>query len=454
MFDVLIRGGQVVCDGSVLPVDVGIDNGRIAALLSGGASAEARRVIDAAGKTVIPGVIDAHHHFSTPTEPMADTFATSTRAAAHGGVTTVIPFIQGDPDEPVKSFLQRFRREGEARSMVDFAMHCRLATADMKRVAQVPDAIAFGVTSIKVFLDYRKAGIMWDSYHLLALAEAVAREGALLMCHCEDGELIDRLEDEMIAARRYGPDTLLESRPNALEASSIARVAMIAKMAGCRVHVVHLSSKEGLAEIMRARQNGVRMDTETCPQYLLLDDADTRRLDRRSKIGPPLRQKADQEAMWFGLQTGAIEIVASDHAAFRGAEKDCPGSGYEAVPFGMPSVETMLPLLYSEGVLKGRLSIARMADALSTSVAKIYGLYPRKGAIQVGSDADLVLLDPNVEWTLRAAEMHSESDYTAYEGWKLQGRPVLSMLRGEVLMEDGQLRRQAVHAEYLPRQVG
>lgn len=454
MYDMLVRGGEVVFEGSVAPADIAISNGRIAAILERGAPAEARETIDAGGRTVIPGAIDAHFHFSMPGEDhLADDFGSASISAAHGGITTIVPFALGQAELGLRGFLEQSQREGEATSVVDFAFHCRIPSPSMELIRQIPDAVKMGVTSFKVFLAYRREGVMCDDYHLLAVAQAVARENALLMVHCEEGAYIDYLEDELMRAGRFAPTDHLASRPNEFEASAIDRVARIARMTGCRLHVVHLSAREGLQEIAKAKADGVPLTTETCPQYLLLNESAMERMGGLAKIGPPLRTESDQEAMWYGLQCGLIDMAASDHAPNFRTMKALPPDRFAEVPYGMASTETMVPLLYSEGVLTGRLTIDQMARAVSTNPARIHGLYPRKGAIRPGSDADLVLLDPAVEWEIRAEDLHTQSDYTAYQGRRMKGRPVMSLLRGRVLLQEGRLEQAPGYGQYLPRAV-
>lgn len=453
MFDTLIRGGEVVYDGSRAAVNIAIKGGRIGALLSRDEELQAEKIIDVEGKTVIPGVIDAHFHFNMVGEAMADSFESAACSAAHGGVTTIVPFALGDPALGLPGFLEKMRQEGEATAVLDFALHCRIPHADVRFVDQIPDVVKMGITSIKVFLAYRKEGVMLDGYHLAAVADAVAREGALLMVHCEDGMIIDYLEDKFIKEGRYLPTTLLDSRPNVLESGTIARLASVIGITGGRAHVVHLSARQGLEEIIRAKNKGLQITTETCPQYLLLNASIMERLGGLAKIGPPLREEADQEAMWTGLQTGAIDMIASDHAPNSTRYKGLPPNQFAEVPYGMASTETMLPLIYSEGVLKGRISLERMVEAMCANPAKIQGLYPSKGTLKVGSDADLVVLDPEAHSEIKAKNLHTRSDYTAYEGWKLKGKVVMTMVRGQVMLQEGTLQQSPAYGRFLPRSI-
>jgi dihydropyrimidinase len=450
MFDTIVRGGQVVCESSVVEADLAISEGRIAALLRRGTEAEADQVIDASHKMVIPGVVDAHFHFNTFND-QADSFETASISAAHGGVTTVIAFVSGRPEMSVNEFLEHFRQEGESSSVIDFALHCFLAPPDPKLVPQIPDAVRFGVTSFKAMMAFPKRNLMWNDYHLMSAMEAVARENGLFMVHAEDGWLVDYLEDKLIAEGRYSPMTILASRPGFLEASAISRAVLMAEMAGCRLHVVHLSSRQGLDEIVRAKARGLPVTTETCPPYLLLTEAINEKLGARAKTAPAIKEAADLEALWAGLRTGSIDLIASDHYPHWSRDMDLPADRFAQVPWGMAAVETMLPLIYSEGVSKGRLSIVRMVEVLSRNPARVFGLYPRKGTIQVGSDADLVLLDPTVEWEIRADGQHTRGEYTPFEGWRVKGRPVLSLLRGQILLKDGELRQVSGSGRFLSR---
>jgi dihydropyrimidinase len=449
MFDIVIRNGKVVSDGSLFEASVAITGETIEALCAPSVPLPSAETIDARGAYVIPGAIDPHLHFKT-FNTMVDDFETAAVSAAYGGVTTVIPFIGGEKGMSVAETLDLFLDEGRRSSVVDFAMHCRLLP-DLELIEQIPDAVRRGVTSIKMLLDYRKRGLLFDDYLLLRAMELCAEQGGLAMVHAENGYVIDYLEDKFIARGQTGPEYYLRSRPHVTESEAVARSITLAALAGCPLYVVHLSAREGLEEIVRARDAGKPVYAETCPQYLLLTDAEVTRQKGLAKIGPPLRWDPDREAMWSGLRHGAIQTVGSDHAPFAIADKQVGEHDIFRAPFGMPGVETMLPLLFSEGLRQGGLSIPDLVRVSSENAARIFGLYPKKGAIKVGADADIVLLDPESEWTVTADALHSKAGYTCYEGWRVKGRVVLSLLRGRPLLKDGKLCQSPGYGRFVPR---
>jgi len=447
--DVLVRGGRVATANVVVEADLAITGEVISAICDPGASPPAHEVVDARGAYVLPGVIDPHVHFNV-WNPMVDDFETAAISAAHGGVTTIIPFVGGKEGMGVAEALDIVMEEGTRASVVDFAMHCRLRP-DGALIDQIPDAFARGVTSVKMFLDYRKRGLEFDDKLLLRAMEAIAGCGGLAMVHAENGGMIDHLEDTLVAEGKTTPEYYLASRPHATEAESVARAIRIAGVGGCALYVVHLSTAEGLEEIARARGRGARVFAETCPQYLLLTDAELSRQQGLAKVGPPLRWDRDREALWRGLQQRQVQTIGSDHAPFTVADKRIGATNIFEAAFGMPGLETILPLIFTEGVARGRLSIVEMTKVLSENSARIFGLYPRKGVLAVGSDADVLVWDPAPSGAVAATGLHSRAGYTCFEGWPVTGRLVLSMLRGRTLVRDGRLCQAPGFGRFLPR---
>jgi dihydropyrimidinase len=453
IYDLVVLADQAVIGEWVAAAGIAIRGERIAALLDLDEARRpglATRTIDATGQVVLPGPIDAHVHHHTRNESV-DSWASVTRAAAHGGVTTIMPYIAGPVGVPLGEMLTYERELGERQALVDFAMHCRLNGPSDEVVEQFADAVALGVPSFKLFMAYRKRGIMWEGPALLRALETIGRLGGIWNCHAENGDLIDFLEDRLIAADDYRPETYLASRPHLAEVEAAFRAIQLCKQLECRLYLVHTSAAAVLPLAAAARRAGQEVVVETCPQYLTLSDDDIRRIGGRAKFAPPPRYPADNAALWEGLALGEVQTVGSDHAPYPFERKTLPPEQFAQIPFGAPGVETILPLLYSEGVVKGRLSLPRLAELLSGAPARVFGLAPRKGALAPGADADLVVIDPSVHWRLDEQLLHSETGYSNWNGWELQGKPVLSLSRGKVLLDGDQLRVEPGHGRYLPR---
>ncbi|HEX9015355.1 MAG TPA: dihydropyrimidinase [Chloroflexota bacterium] len=454
--ETVVEGGLVVAGGTVSPATVAIGGGKIVGLLAPGAlaaeAAQAKRV-DATGKIVMPGVVDAHVHMAN-FNTQADSFPSMSAAAAFGGVTTVIPYMQGTIGMPVREFLTHFRDEGEAESLVDFAMHCRLQAPERGVTRQFDDAFELGVTSFKMFMAYRKRGIMWDDYSLYEALEYIGKRGGIYCCHAENGDMIDYLEDKFQAEGRYTPENYLAVRPPEAEIEATFRVLNIAKLANCPLYLVHMSTGKGIALAHEAQLKGQKVWIESCPHYVTLTADEMKRQGGKTKIAPPLRDRANVEAVWQAVEDRTVQVIGSDHAPWPLENKSMPAERFSEIFFGAPTIETMLPLMYSEGVAKGRIDLPRLVYLLSESPARVFGLEGRKGSIAVGADADLVIFDPDVEWKVQAPDMHSQSGYTPYEGWSVKGKPVATMVRGEFVMRDGKLAQSPGYGSYLPRSVG
>ena len=450
--DTLVEGGMVVAGGMVREATVAIGDGKIVGLLSSGvdvSSAMARR-IDATGKIVMPGIVDAHVHFGMFTAHIDD-FTSATTAAAYGGVTTVIIYAMGQPGMPVGEYLEHWRTEGESRSVVDFAMHCRLPAPERGNTRQFVDAFEAGVTSFKIFMAYRNQGIMYDDYSLLEALTFLGERQGIVCVHAENGDLCDYLEDRFKARGQYSPENFLSTRPSDAEVEATYRALTLARLAKCPLYVVHMTTPAAIALVHQARLAGQRAWSETCPQYLALTHDDVIRHGGLAKIAPPLRTSEERDGVWQAVMNGTVDVVGSDHAPYPFEMKSLPRERFLEARFGMPNVETMLGVLYSEGVAKGRIDLPRLVELLCETPAKVFGLAPRKGAIAVGADADLVLFDPDAEWRVHRHDLHSLSGYSAYEGWTLRGKLVSTIIRGEVVVEDGTLRQSAGYGQYLAR---
>ena len=456
-FDLVIRNARVATASDTFEADIGIVGGRIAQL--GQALGAGAREIDAAGRVVTPGGVDAHCHLDQPMEPplrMADDFDSGTRSAACGGTTTVIPFAAQRKGQSLRAAVVDYHQRAEGRAHVDYAFHLIVSdpTPHVLEV-ELPALIAEGYTSFKVYMTYDDMKL--DDGQILDVL-AVAREhGAMAMIHAENADCIEWLTKKLEAAGRTAPRFHAHSRPMLVEREAAHRAIALAELVDVPILIVHVSGREAVEQIRWARAHGLQVFAETCPQYLFLTAADLGIDDSyqgaRCVCSPPPRDQANQEVIWNGLTDGLFTIFSSDHAPFRYDDPEGKKPGGEEVAFrhipnGIPGLETRLPLLYSEGVLAGRISVNRFVELTSTNPAKAYGLHPRKGTIAIGSDADLVVWDER-ELTLRNADLHHNVDYTPYEGRALRAWPGLTIARGEVVW-DGQLRSRPGRGRFLP----
>lgn len=442
-YDVLVKGGVLVRGNGMCKADLAIQGERIEAISADLPPEEARQVIDASGKYVLPGVIDVHTH-----PVYEDDLGGLPLVAAFGGTTTVIHFAYAKPGMKLVDTIKRYKEEAMAKSILDFGIHGALFDAP-NQIEEIPAAFELGVTSFKMFMTYAKLKWMTDDYYLTAAMDVIAQCGGLAMVHAESGLVTDYLEDRSLKKKEDQKEVFLRTRPDFLEAEAIFRAFSISAVMRCPLYIVHLSTERGAQVIQRAREEGFTLYAETCPQYLCLTDADLQRSGPLAKIGPPLRTEEDRLALWKAIEAGTIDVLASDHAP---KAKKIDDPFFEA-PFGSPSAETMLSVAYDEGVNTGRIHPSKLVQILSENPAKIFGLYPRKGALEVGSDADLVLFDPNEAWTISQENQHSGAGYTLYEGRKCLGRPILTMQRGRLIIEGGEMKAKAGSARFLPTKI-
>ena len=455
--DTIVAGGKVVTATDVLEAAVAIRGGRIVAVAPPEDLPPAERTIDASGKIVFPGAIDCHVHLG----PEYDDWRGGPIAAAHAGLTTLLGFTMADEGarEPLPKAIHRLREETSAQSVLDFGFHFILGNQPWI-LEGIPEAIGLGVPSFKLFMTYKKRKTRMCSDEMIAGAmELIAAHGGLCQLHCENGDVISWLEDRALAAGRVHPRDFPATCPDWTEEEAINRAILIGRMTGCPVYVVHLSTRLGLERIKQAQATGQRVWTETCPQYLLLTEDEMERWGPLAKIGPPLRPAAgpDREALWAGLAQGPIAAVASDHSPRAKTLKE-PGwknifqdEQGNVIPFGSPGLETLIPLVYSEGVVKRNLPLTWMARVLAENPARMFGLHPRKGAIRAGADADLLIWDPAGEGAIHVTDHRGMAGWTLYENFKTHGRPWMTLLRGEVLLQDGELRQKPGFGRYLHR---
>lgn len=456
-FDLVVRNARVATASDVFLADIGVQSGRIVQL--GRALPRGAQDIDAAGRTVTPGGVDAHCHLDQPMAPplrMADDFETGTRAAACGGTTTVIPFAAQAKGSSLRAAVADYHQRAEGRAHVDYAFHLIVSDPTPEVLQQeLPALIAEGYSSFKIYMTYDDLKL--DDGQMLDVL-AVAREhGAMAMVHAENADCIEWLTKRLEAAGRTAPRFHGLSRPMLVEREATHRAMSLAELVDVAILIVHVSGREAVEQIRWARSRGLKVFAETCPQYLFLT-ADDLGLDdsyqgARCVCSPPPRDKANQTVIWDGLADGLFTVFSSDHAPFRfdgpeGKKPDGQEVPFRHIPNGIPGIETRLALLYSEGVLGGRITLQKFVELTATNPAKAYGLHPRKGTIAIGSDADLVIWDEG-ERTIRNADLHHAVDYTPYEGQRLRAWPGTTIAGGDVVW-DGRFRSRLGRGRFLP----
>ena len=449
-YDLAVVNGLVASGEGVKQGDVMIAEGKIAGVVPAGSGFAAKRVMDARGKYILPGIIDAHLH-----PVYADRMDTLSRAAAAEGVTTLIPYVGavkawGQEGGLVES-LDEFIGEGETTSLVDFGLHCTIMQEDMKDIAAtVPALMDRGITSFKGFMAYAKRGMKLEDRELLDLMGIIARHGGLFAAHAENGDVIDYLEDRFIEQGREGPEFYPPSHPGICEAEAVFRLLSLAKVAGCPVYIPHISSALTLDVLELFKTYGApKFYAETCPHYLCLQSDLMEKYGSLAKMSPPLRERKDNLALWQAVAKGLIQVVASDHAASSREKNEPVRDKVFKAPNGIPGMETMLKAMYGQGVNQGLVTLPALVRALCENPARIFGLHPRKGALKKSSDADLVIFDPAAPYEVIRQHPELNIDYTIFEGMKGLGAPVATISRGEVIFENGQVCAKAGRGEFL-----
>ncbi|MEM0374744.1 MAG: allantoinase AllB [Nitrososphaerota archaeon] len=433
--DLLVRDGLVVTPKGTFRASIGIEDGVIVAIGSSASMPMAERTIDASGLLVFPGIIDEHVHFRDPGLEWKEDFRTGSMAAAAGGVTTVLDMPNTDPPTVDADGFRAKLEAASRKSLVDFGFYAGVVPG---RVEELRELAELGVVGVKVYMS-ETTGIREpvDDLDLIRTMRVASSLGLRVGVHAEDGRTISRLREELRATGQRNPLLHMRARPVEAEVLAVGRALLAARLTGCGLHVFHLSSAAALEVIRALRPLGVDVTVETCPHYLLLDGEDSlSKLGNVAKVNPPIRGRADAEALWDAIARGEVDAIGSDHAPHLPQEKMV--DDVWSAPSGFPGVETMLPLMLTE-VHKGRLSYEKIAALLSENPARIWGLYPRKGSIMIGSDGDLTLVDPDAEWVIRADRLHSKSKVTPFEGLRVRGKPVYTVVRGEVVMERGEV---------------
>jgi len=452
---VLFRGGTVVSGRTTAQVDILVENEQITQVGENLQCVDAR-IEDVSGKFIFPGFIDAHTHFDLDVcnTTTADDFLTGTRAAVRGGTTTIIDFACPNKGETLAYGLELWRKKAAGKACCDYGFHMTIDDWNENIRREIPNMLQAGIPTFKMYMTY-PAMMIGDRDMFFALQE-LHKYGAIVGVHCENSGVIDALIAQKKQEGALLPASHPATRPNALEAEAVSCLLRMAQVADTPVIIVHLSTKEALDEVRRARERGQTVYVETCPHYLLLDEALYQQEDysqaARYVCAPPLRTAADREALWEALTDGTVQTIATDHCSFTLAQKDAGKDDFTQIPGGLPSVESRGILIWSEGVAKGRITAAQMCALLSENPAKLYGAYPRKGVIAPGSDADLVIIDPEKVGVLTAADQAANVDYCPYEGLRTDGVIEQVWLRGHLAVNKGEIQTGTI-GTYIPRTI-
>ncbi|MEM8664561.1 MAG: dihydropyrimidinase [Pseudomonadota bacterium] len=460
-FDTIVAGGTISTAADTFRADIGIKDGVIVALgrgLSGAAT-----VIDATGKDVLPGGIDSHVHISQPSGEnieMADDFASGTLSALHGGNTTVLPFCLQERGQSLREALKDYHAKAEGECYTDIAFHLIISDPTAQVLGQeLPAAVADGYTSFKVFMTYEMLRL--NDADILATMEVARQTGALMMVHCENEDAIRFLCDKFAADNRLEPVSHALTRPIVAEREATHRAISLAEVADVPLVIVHVSNGAAMEEIERARARGRNVIGETCTQYIKLTEKDLEGMDwegAKFVCSPPPRDEAEWANIWSGIERGVFDLFSSDHCPFRytderGKLNPKGREDFRHIPNGIPGVECRLPILFSDGVMKGRITINDFVAMTATNHAKAYGLYPKKGTIAVGADADLAIWDRAAGRTIAHACIHDGSDYSPYEGMRVDAWPTTVLVRGKVMVAAGALVGDKGFGAYLPREL-
>jgi len=455
-FDTIITNGRVVTATDDYASDVAISSGKIAAIGQNLPRENATRVVDATAKYVLPGGIDVHTHLDMPFggTTSADDFETGTRAAAFGGTTTLIDFAIQYKGQTLRTAFDTWMQKASSKAVCDYAFHCIITELADAQLAEMNALVREGVTSFKLFMAYPGV-FMLDDASIFKALRTTAKNGGLVCMHAENGSAIDVIVQQALAEGKTAPKYHALTRPTTAEAEATARAIALAEMAGAPVYIVHLSCNDALEKVREARDRGLPVYAETCPQYLYLsiENFDVPDFEGAKYVfTPPLREKWHQEKLWNGLKRDHLQVVSTDHCPFCFKEQKELGRGdFTKIPNGGPGIEHRMSLIYSGGVAQGRFSVNRFVELVSTTPAKLFGLYPRKGTIAVGSDADLVIFDPQRKHTISAKTHHMRVDYSMFEGIQVTGMPDVVLSRGRVVVEGDKFLGRAGAGEFVRR---
>ena len=454
-FDSVIKGGKVVTPDGVQQVDVGIKGETIAAI-GAGLETSGAKVIDATGHFVLPGVLDVHVHLALPFcgTTSSDDYYTGTRAGARGGVTTLIDFAIPYAGDSLNDAADNWHRKAEGKALIDYTFHICITRWDEHK-DQIEGMVERGFSTFKEFMIYESEGWQSDDRALFGTLEKMKKLGTMLLVHAESSRVLDELiarhhTPELMA--KYGAQLHAMSRPNFIEAEAIQRAAKWSEVTGGNLYIVHMSTAEGTDIVREAQSRGVPIIAETCAQYLVLDDSLFAGPDGHLyACCPQIKKPRDIERLWEGMITGEVSVVSTDTCTFTREQKAMWEGDFTKIPMGMPGLETLLPVVYTTGVRAGRITIEQMCEKLSTNPARIMGLAPRKGAIQVGADADFAIIHPTHEIVVDHTTMETNADWSPYTGMSLAGFSRTTISRGDVIVDDYKVVGKAGRGQWLPR---
>jgi dihydropyrimidinase len=455
MSSLLIRNGTIVTATDQYQGDVLVRDEKVVAIAES-LDDSADRVIDAEGCYLFPGGIDAHTHMELPFMGTfaSDTFHSGTLAGLHGGTTTIIDFAIQTQGESLESAIREWHRKADDHAVGDYAFHCAVTDFNDKTRQEIPRVIhEHGINSFKTFMAY-KGALMVDDRQMFELMKELVKHGGIITTHAENGDMVDHLVQKFLAEGKTEPRYHVLSRPPICEAEASGRVIDLAYQSECPLYIVHMTCEESLARVRQATLRGQKVHVETCVQYLLLDESlyfQEGFEGAKVVMSPPLRKKKDQQSLWAGINQNLVHHVATDHCPFCSDQKEMGIENFSRIPNGAPGIENRFELMYSEGVDQQRISLNKFVEVTSTTAAKIFGLFPRKGTIAVGSDADIVVFDPKMQHTISADTHHMNVDYSAYEGWQVRGKCRSTILRGQVVVDEGTAQVEEGYGKYLPR---
>ncbi len=448
-FDLVIRGGELVSESGSQHADLGIKDGKIAAI---GLNLSGQEVLDANGLLVIPGGIDPHVHLNMPTATTrtSEDWFSGTLAAAYGGTTTVLDFVEPLAGETLVEALHARQAEAHNQAWLDYGLHMTITNENL--LPQIKSLVDEGVTSFKIYTTYGSMRV--NDYQIVAILEAVKEINGIVMVHSENDAIVQHATQSLVQAGKLEPRWHPYSRPALAEVEAVQRLIYLARVSGTNLYLVHLSTSGAVEAAGKALRDGQNLVAETCPQYLLLTRERYQNENQEVAAGfvcsPPLRTPGDQQAIWHAIRQETVRTIGSDHCAFTiHPQKQASLGDFRTMPGGIPGIELRYPLMHHFGVRTGMLSLSQWVAICSTNPAKAFGIWPQKGSLMVGADADLVLFDPNKDFSVKVENLHEKVDYTPYDGFELTGYPVMTIVKGKKLIENGKLLAEKPSGNFL-----